>query len=148
MHQWHWGENSTRRRIQSGLTLTCDGRWNAHKFQDDDVQSQNQGSWAGRPLFDPPPSPLSSFPPPPPPPSPRPLRDTDSGFRYRRRSVPLCSSASLRAMPFLQGEIGPLFYPSKPSAGLVSSLSSPFEYNSKYRHVHHSPTNRSFLLTP
>ena len=38
VHQWPWGENATRRRSQGGLTLTCYGRWKAHKFQDDGQQ--------------------------------------------------------------------------------------------------------------
>ena len=44
--QWHWGENATCRRSPGGLTLSCDGHWQAHKFQDDDGQTQTLVSWA------------------------------------------------------------------------------------------------------
>ena len=50
MYQWHRGENATR-RIQTGVTITCDGHWKAHKLQDDDGQTQTSVSWAGRPPF-------------------------------------------------------------------------------------------------
>ena len=58
VHQWHWGENATRQKSQTGVMITCGGHWKAHKLQDDDGQTQTSVSWAGRP----PPSPR---PPPP-----------------------------------------------------------------------------------
>ena len=51
MHQWH----ATRRRNQTGVTITCDVHWKAHKLQDDDGQIQTSVSWAGRPPFPAPP---------------------------------------------------------------------------------------------
>ena len=60
MYQWHWVEDATRRRSQTGVTITCDGHWKAHKLQDDDGQTQTSVSWAGRPPFA-----LPPFPPPP-----------------------------------------------------------------------------------
>ena len=122
-HQWHWGENTTRRRSQGGLTLSCEGQWKAHKFQDDDGQTQTSVSWAGSPPF--PPSPL-----------------TPSAYRCRRwmalprpLRVVFCSFASLRLMPFPHEQLGFLLYSSKPSAGLLSSLLPPFEFHSQDRYI-------------
>ena len=57
MHQWHWGENATRRRSQGGLTLVCDGHW----------RPTNVKTMMARPMLqslgqDAPPSPLHSNP--------------------------------------------------------------------------------------
>ena len=57
MHQWGWRDNATRPRSQTGVTITCDGHWKAHKLQDNDGQTQTSVSWAGRRPFPPPPPP-------------------------------------------------------------------------------------------
>ena len=41
-----WAENATWRRSQGGLTSSSDRHWIAHKFQDDDGQTQTSVSWA------------------------------------------------------------------------------------------------------
>ena len=32
--------------VRAGLTISCDGHWKAHKFQDGDGQTQTSVSWA------------------------------------------------------------------------------------------------------
>ena len=142
MHQWHWAENATRRRSQRGLELTCDGHWKAHKFQHDDGQTQTSVSWAGRP---PHPAPL-----PPPGRLERPtvpLREADGGWHCRGLCASLCSFAFLRLMPFSHEQLGSLLY-SKPSAGLLSSLSPPFEFRPKDRHILLQMSQPVLLLPP
>ena len=133
-HQWHWGENAIWRRSQGGLTLSCDGHWKAHSFQDDDGQTQTSVSWAR--------------PPPPPSPSSRPLRDADGGWRCRSLCASLCSFASLRFMPIPHEQLGSILYSSKPSASLLSSLSLPFEFHSKDRHILLQIIHPVFLCPP
>ena len=133
------GRERNKAKSQGGLTLTCDGHWKAHKFQDDDGQTQTSISWARRP---PSPLPLS-----PPPTSPRPLRDADGGWRCRGLCALLCSSACLRLTPFPHEQLSSLLYSSKPFAGLLSSLSPPFEFHSKDRHIL-LQINQSVLLLP
>ena len=87
-------------------------------------------------------------PPLPPPPSPRPRRDADGGWRCRSLCASLCSFASLRFMPIPHEQLGSFLYASKPSAGLLSSLSLPFEFHPEDRHILLQMSQPVLLLPP
>ena len=155
MHQqWHWGENATWRRSQGGLILSCDGQWKAHKFQDDDCQTDLGLLGMPPPL---PPAPLPpSLPPPlplpppffPPAPFPRPLRDADGGWRCGSLCASLFSFASFHFKPIPYEQLGSLLHSSKLSAGLPGRLSAPLEFYSIYLYVLLQMSQPVLLLPP
>ena len=60
----------------------------------------------------------------------------------------LCSFVSLRFMPIPHEQLGSFLYSSKPSASLLSTISPPFEFHSKDRHILLQMILSVFLLPP
>ena len=125
-----------------------DTLWRAlegQKYQDHDGQTQTSVSWAGRPPF-PPTLPhllasrLS--------PARRPLIDADGRWRCRNSCASLWSFPSLRFMPIPHEQLGSLLYSWKPSAGVLSSPSPPFEFHSKDQHTLLQISHPLLLLPP
>ena len=95
------------------------GHGKAHIPQDDDGKTQASISLAARPP--------ATFPPP--------RIGVNGEWHGRGLRASLCNSTCLRVMPFPHQYLCALRNPSKPSAGLLCSLSSRFELVVNFRHI-------------